>query len=249
MSNTTIWIHGFHAVEAAFDEGSVVQIWLNDQRLDKRAQAFLAKLKDQKVPVNMVNQKMLESKTGEEARHQGIAAEVRVMNAKNENFLFELLETQSSPLLLILDGVTDPHNVGACLRSAEAFGVHAVIAPRDRACGLTPIVRKISSGSSERVPFVEVTNLARTIDDLKERGVWLAGLAGEATETIYEANLTGAMAIIMGSEGEGMRRLTKEACDFLLKIPMEGRIESLNVSVATGVVLSESHRQRHHKRK
>ena len=145
--------------------------------------------------------------------------------------------------------MTDPHNVGACLRSAEAFGVDAVIVPKDRACGLTPIVRKISSGSSERVPFIEVTNLARTIDDLKERGVWLAGLAGEATETIYQANLTGALAIIMGSEGEGMRRLTREACDFLLKIPMEGRIESLNVSVATGAVLSESHRQRITKRK
>lgn len=244
MSSTTLWIHGFHAVEAAFDEGSVVQIWLNDQRLDKRAQAFLSKLKDKKVPINMVNQKMLESKTGEDARHQGIAAEVRVQAAKNEHDLMDLLDKNSSPLLLVLDGVTDPHNVGACLRSAEAFGVDAVIVPKDRACGLTAIARKISSGSSERIPFVEVTNLARTLDDIKERGVWIAGLAGEATETIYEANLKGAMAIIMGSEGEGMRRLTKEACDFLLKIPMEGKIESLNVSVATGVVLSESHRQR-----
>ncbi|OYQ77258.1 23S rRNA (guanosine(2251)-2'-O)-methyltransferase RlmB [Wohlfahrtiimonas chitiniclastica] len=248
MSNATMWIHGFHAVEAAFDEGSVVQVWLNDQRLDKRAQAFLNRIQDKKIPVNMVNQKMLETKVGE-ARHQGIAAEVRVQSAKNENHLHDLLEANSAPFLLILDGVTDPHNVGACLRSAEAFGVDAVIVPKDRACGLTPIVRKISSGSSERVPFIEVTNLARIIDDLKERGVWLAGLAGEATETIYQANLTGALAIIMGSEGEGMRRLTREACDFLLKIPMEGRIESLNVSVATGAVLSESHRQRITKRK
>ncbi len=242
--STTMWIHGFHAVEAAFDQGSVVQIWLNDQRLDKRAQAFLAKLKDKKVPVNMVNQKMLESKVGEETRHQGIAAEVRVRAAQNEHDLFDLLEKISTPFLLILDGVTDPHNVGACLRSAEAFGVDAVIVPKDRACGLTPVVRKISSGSSERIPFIEVTNLARLLDDLKERGIWLAGLAGEATETIYEANLTGALAMIMGSEGEGMRRLTKESCDFLLKIPMAGQIESLNVSVATGAVLSESHRQR-----
>lgn len=239
------WIYGFHAIEAAIDEGNILQLWLSDKRLDKRGQAILEKLKNNKIPVNMVNPNLISEKVGEEAKHQGIIAEIKVKSAQNEHALYQLLDRlDHAPLLLILDGVTDPHNVGACLRSAEAFGVDAVIVTKDRACGLTPIVRKISSGSSERVPFIEVVNLARTLDTLKEMGIWIAGFAGEAKETIFQANLTGALAIIMGSEGEGMRRLTKERCDFLVKIPMKGKIESLNVSVATGVALSEIFRQR-----
>jgi len=147
-------------------------------------------------------------------------------------------------LFLVLDGVTDPHNLGACLRSAEGAGVTAVIVPKDKAVGITPTVRTASAGAADRVPFVVVTNLARTLKALKEQGVWLVGLAGDAEQDFYTVDLTGPIAIVMGSEGEGMRRLTREACDFLAHIPMRGAVESLNVSVATGVALFETLRQR-----
>ncbi len=148
------------------------------------------------------------------------------------------------PLLLVLDGVTDPHNLGACLRSADAAGVAAVIVPRDRAVGLTPVVRKVAAGAAETVPLVQVVNLARTLRELKERGVWLVGTADDAARTLYDVDLSGPTALVLGSEGEGMRRLTREACDELVSIPMAGAVESLNVSVATGVALFEAVRQR-----
>ena len=146
--------------------------------------------------------------------------------------------------MLVLDGVTDPHNLGACLRTADAAGVHAVIVPKDRSASLTPVVSKVACGAAETVPFIQVTNLARTLKRLQQRGIWLAGLAGEAEQTLYQANLHGPLAVVMGAEGQGLRRLTRETCDFLLRIPMHGLIESLNVSVATGVVLFEALRQR-----
>ena len=147
-------------------------------------------------------------------------------------------------MLLVLDGVTDPHNLGACMRSADAAGVAAVIAPRDRAAGMTPVVRKVAAGAAESVPFVAVVNLARTLRELKEKGVWLVGTADEAERTLYDVDLTGPTAIVMGSEGEGLRRLTRESCDELVRIPMAGAVESLNVSVASGVALFEAVRQR-----
>jgi 23S rRNA (guanosine2251-2'-O)-methyltransferase len=178
-------------------------------------------------------------------RHQGVVAEVVPRAGDPETQLEEALEAAGpAPLLLVLDGVQDPHNLGACLRSADAAGVAAVIVPRDRAAGLTPVVRKVAAGAAETVPLVAVVNLARTLRDLKERGVWLVGTDGTADKTLYDADLKGPLGLVMGSEGEGMRRLTRECCDLLVSIPMAGAVESLNVSVATGVALFEAVRQR-----
>jgi 23S rRNA (guanosine2251-2'-O)-methyltransferase len=184
-------------------------------------------------------------KLAEGGRHQGVVAEIVPQASDPETQLEEALEAaQGAPLLLVLDGVQDPHNLGACLRSADAAGVCAVIAPRDRAAGLTPVARKVAAGAAETVPFVAVVNLARTLRELKERNVWLVGTDDSADKTLYDVDLTGPTALVMGSEGEGMRRLTRECCDQLVSIPMAGAVESLNVSVATGVVLFEAVRQR-----
>jgi len=178
-------------------------------------------------------------------RHQGVVAEITPRGGDPETQLEEALEAaQGAPLLLVLDGVQDPHNLGACLRSADAAGVTAVIVPRDRAAGLTAVARKVAAGAAETVPFIPVVNLARALRDLKERGVWLVGTDDAADRTLFEADLTGPLALVMGSEGEGLRRLTRECCDQLVSIPMAGAVESLNVSVATGVVLFEAVRQR-----
>ena len=178
-------------------------------------------------------------------RHQGVVAEVLPRAGDPETQLEEALEAAgAAPLLLVLDGVQDPHNLGACLRSADAAGVAAVIVPRDRAAGLTPVVRKVAAGAAETVPLVSVVNLARTLRDLKQRGIWLVGTDDAAERTLFEADLKGPLALVMGSEGEGMRRLTRECCDVRVSIPMAGAVESLNVSVATGVVLFEAVRQR-----
>lgn len=178
-------------------------------------------------------------------RHQGAVAEVAAPAGDPETQLEQALEAAGSvPLLLVLDGVQDPHNLGACLRSADAAGVAAVLVPRDRAAGLTPVVRKVAAGAAETVPLVAVVNLARTLRDLKDRGIWLVGTDDSADKTLYEADLKGPLALVMGSEGEGMRRLTRECCDLLVSIPMAGAVESLNVSVATGVALFEAVRQR-----
>ena len=151
---------------------------------------------------------------------------------------------EEAPFLLVLDGVTDPHNLGACIRTADAAGVHAVIAPKDKSAPLTSVAAKVACGAAEVVPYVQVTNLSRTLQDLQPRSIWVTGTAGEAEQRVYEANLKGPMALVMGAEGKGMRRLTREHCDFLIKIPMAGEVSSLNVSVATGVCLFEAVRQR-----
>ena len=185
------------------------------------------------------------AKLAEGVRHQGVVAELLPQAGDPETQLEEALEAAgTAPLLLVLDGVQDPHNLGACLRSADAAGVAAVIVPRDRAAGLTPVVRKVAAGAAETVPLVPVVNLARTLRDLKERGVWLVGTDDAADKTLFDADLKGPLALVMGSEGEGMRRLTRECCDQLVSIPMAGAVESLNVSVATGVALFEAVRQR-----
>jgi 23S rRNA (guanosine2251-2'-O)-methyltransferase len=181
----------------------------------------------------------------EGGRHQGVVAEITQRSGDPETQLEEALEgSVGPPLLLVLDGVQDPHNVGACLRSADAAGACAVIVPRDRAAGLTAVVRKVAAGAAETVPLVSVVNLARTLRDLKDRGIWLVGTDDTASSTIFEADLAGPLALVMGSEGEGMRRLTRECCDQLVSIPMAGAVESLNVSVAAGVALFEAVRQR-----
>ncbi len=177
-------------------------------------------------------------------RHQDVIAELEDRSLGEADLGAVLDEAGRDMLVLVLDGVQDPHNLGACLRTAEAAGVHAVIVPKDRSAGLTPVVRKTSAGASEVVPVLQVTNLARVLRSLKERGIWLAGTSDSAGEDIYQRDLTGPLALVMGSEGKGLRRLTAELCDFLVRIPMAGVIESLNVSVATGVCLYEIRRQR-----
>jgi 23S rRNA (guanosine2251-2'-O)-methyltransferase len=176
--------------------------------------------------------------------HQGIVARVKPGRQYQESDLPDLLESLDSPFLLILDGITDPHNLGACLRSADAAGVHAVIVPRDRSAQLNATAKKVASGAAEHVPLITVTNLARTMRVLQDANVWIVGTAGEADHNLYQSKMTGPMALVMGAEGEGMRRLTREHCDELISIPMSGSVSSLNVSVATGVCLFEAVRQR-----
>ncbi len=166
------------------------------------------------------------------------------MGIGDEEDLYALVKEQKNPLLLILDGVTDPHNLGACLRTADAAGVHAVVTPRDRAATLTDTVRHIACGAAESVPFIQVTNLSRTMEKLQKLGVWLVGLADQGEKLIYDLDLKGGVGVVMGAEGTGMRRLTEEKCDFLARIPMHGKVPCLNVSVATGVCLFECVRQR-----
>jgi 23S rRNA (guanosine2251-2'-O)-methyltransferase len=179
------------------------------------------------------------------AVHQGVVAEVRPSAPLDENSLLDLITGLDSPaLVLVLDGVSDPHNLGACLRTADAAGATAVVAPRDRAAGLTPAVRKVAAGAAETVPFAQVTNLARALRDLQSAGLWIAGTAEDGDRELFAADLTGPLALVMGSEGRGLRRLTRECCDFTLRLPMQGTVGSLNVSVAAGIVLYESLRQR-----
>ena len=220
-------------------------LWLEVSRRDKRAQALLRLASDQGVAVERVTGAALDAVAA--GRHQGIAVQVKsgaATDAIDEAGLMALLQREDSPLLLILDGVTDPHNLGACLRTADAAGVTAVVVPQDGAASLSPVARKVACGAADSVPFVRVTNLARTLGQLKEAGVWLIGTSDKASRTLFEQDFSGPLAIVMGAEGAGMRRLTEENCDFLVSLPMQGSVSSLNVSVATGVCLFEAVRQR-----
>lgn len=237
-------IHGFHAVVSRLRQHAeaVREIYLDASRHDRRA-ADLAKLAaDRGVRVMQVDARRLDGMTGN-ARHQGVAA--RVDHVDLPKFIDDVLDDLKEPaLLLILDGVTDPHNLGACLRVADAMGVHAVIAPKDRAVGLNATVVKVASGAADSVPYITVTNLARTMRELKERDIWLVGAAETAEHDLYSVKLNGALGWVLGAEGEGMRRLTRENCDELARIPMLGTVESLNVSVSAGICLAEARRQR-----
>ena len=245
MSSKQI-IYGLHAVQALLEKepDSVSAIWFDKTRHDKRMQAVFGLAKKAGLTVHKVAKEELD-RLCDRAPHQGVVAESVVSGVWDEARLMTLLdELDVPPFLLILDGVTDPHNLGACLRSADGAGVHAVIAPKDNACTLTGTVRKVASGAAESVPFVQVTNLARTLGKLKDRGIWLVGTSGNVDQNLYEQDLTGPLGIVMGAEGQGMRRLTSEACDFLVSLPMQGKVESLNVSVTTGICLYEALRQR-----
>lgn len=247
MSKTeTYLIYGMHAVHAALEKEpeNITRIWLEQSRRDQRGSAIMGLAKQNGIEVERVTRDELDKRVPD-ATHQGVAAESKAKAALDEAGLKQLLDNlDETPFLLILDGVTDPHNLGACLRTADAAGVHAVIVPRDKACGLTPVVRKVASGAVETVPFVQVTNLARTLKGLKERNIWLIGTDLDTEQDLYQADLTGPLALVMGAEGKGMRRLTREHCDFLLKLPMQGSVQSLNVSVSTGICLYEAVRQR-----
>ena len=243
MSETRL-IYGFHAVVSRLRQKAAVirEIYLDAARGDRRARDLTQAAQARGVRVILVEGNRLDGMTGH-ARHQGVAA--RVEAAAHAQDLDDILARLSEPaLLLVLDGITDPHNLGACLRVADAMGVHAVIAPKDRAAGMTPVVEKVASGAAETVPFIAVTNLARTMRELKEREIWLVGADQGATHELYSVKLEGALAWVLGAEGEGMRRLTRESCDELARIPMLGSVESLNVSVSAGICLAETRRQR-----
>lgn len=236
-------VFGFHAVLARLraDSGSVREIFLDEARDDARARDLVKSAEQAGVHVMRVPAKRLDGLQGG-GRHQGVVARVEFRPLPKS--LDDLLdEVQGPPLLLVLDGVTDPHNLGACLRVADAAGVHAVIAPKDRAAGIGATVSKVASGAAETIPYFMVTNLARTLDELKERSIWIVGADERADKTLYDAELPAAVAWVLGAEGEGMRRLTRERCDLLVKIPMAGNVASLNVSVASGVCLFESRRR------
>ncbi len=239
-------VYGLHAVRVLLERHGrqVRQVWLQQGRDDTRLRAVQDLAAAQGVRIGRCAPAELDRMTGA-AVHQGVVAEVTPAPALDEDeLLARVAAAGGDVLLLVLDGLQDPHNLGACLRTAEAAGVMAVIAPKDRAAGLTPAVRKVAAGAAEAIPFVQVTNLARTMARLKAAGVWLVGAAGVAEMDLYAADLTGPLAVVVGAEGSGMRRLTREACDFTVKLPMRGVVESLNVSVATGIVLYEALRQR-----
>jgi 23S rRNA (guanosine2251-2'-O)-methyltransferase len=236
-------VFGFHAVLARWraDPSSVLEIYLDETRNDARAKDLAAVAERAKVHLMRVPTRRLDGFYGG-GRHQGVVARIEIK--KTSDSVDEILEGVEHPLLLVLDGVTDPHNLGACLRVANGAGAHAVLAPKDRAVGLTPTVSKVASGAAEMTPYLMVTNLARTLSELKERNIWVVGADERAEKTLYEADLPDSIAWVLGAEGEGMRRLTRESCDLLVRIPMRGEVESLNVSVSAGVCLYESARRR-----
>ena len=244
------WIVGINPVDGALrnDATRVRELLVENGQRNARVLELAERARTLNIPVRHRPREELERHAGE-ARHQGIVARYEAAPAAHESDLADLLARDSErTLVLVLDGVTDPHNLGACLRSAAAAGITAVVVPKDRAVGLTPVVRRAAAGGAERVPFIAVTNLARTLRELKDAGVWITGLAGDTDRSLYAIDFTGPVAIVLGGEGEGMRRLTRESCDFVASIPMPGGMESLNVSVATGVALFEALRQRSVKR-
>jgi 23S rRNA (guanosine2251-2'-O)-methyltransferase len=244
------WIVGINPVEGALsnDASRVRELLVEQGQRNARVQELAARAKTLNIPVHHRPREQLDKLAGE-ARHQGIVARYEAPPMGGENDIAGLLEAAGTEaLVLVLDGVTDPHNLGACLRSAAAAKATMVIVPKDRAVGLTPVVRRASAGGADRVPLIAATNLARALRTLKDAGVWITGLAGDTDTSIYSIDMKGPVALVLGSEGEGMRRLTRETCDFVAKIPMPGVMESLNVSVAAGVVLFEALRQRSEKR-
>jgi 23S rRNA (guanosine2251-2'-O)-methyltransferase len=235
---------GFHAVKGRLKQkaDSVREIYVDAQRSDARMRELKAIAEKLGVRLITVDAKRLDGLAGG-ARHQGVVAMADEM--RMPQFIEDVLEAMDEPpLLLLLDGVQDPHNLGACLRVADGAGAHAVIAPKDRACGLTASAAKVASGAAETVPYIVVTNLARTMKDLKARGIWLIGTADDAPQSLWQAKLEGALGLVLGAEGEGLRRLTRDTCDHLVSIPMMGSVESLNVSVASGICLYEARRRR-----
>jgi len=240
--NSLELIYGIHAVEAALRKQpeNVLQVFLQQGRNDNRVKKILDIAKNSGVSLQSISNEKLKEKCPK-ARHQGVVAELRSGNAEVVS-LDDILQ-KDTVLLLILDEVQDPHNIGACLRTADAVAVDAVIVSKNRSPALTPVMRNVASGAAETVPYIMVSNLARALEKIKESNVWVMGAAGEATQTIYDSGVSQRLALVMGSEGKGMRRLTREACDELISIPMQGSVESLNISVATAVCLYEIRRQ------
>jgi 23S rRNA (guanosine2251-2'-O)-methyltransferase len=237
-------LFGFHAVGVRLRTSpkSIIEIYVEASRRDARMRQFLQKVQEAGLKTIEADGLRLSRLAGS-AGHQGVVARVEPLPVSNS--LDDLLDTVTvPPLLLVLDGVTDPHNLGACLRVADGAGAHAVIAPKDHAVGINATVAKVASGAAETVPYFMVTNLARTLGELKERSIWCLGLSDDATQTLYQSDLKTATALVLGAEGTGLRQLTRKTCDGLVSIPMLGAVESLNVSVASGICLYEAVRQR-----
>jgi len=244
LSNKQL-VFGIHAVESLLVRQSqrILTVYFQQGREDARVKPLIEQAGREGVNCEWRSRAELDEMV--DGSHQGVIAEARPAQALRDKDLFYLMDTLTEPpLLLVLDGVTDPHNLGACLRTADAAGVHAVIAPKDKSASLNATVRKVACGAAEVMPFIQVTNLARALRELQQRGVWVIGTAGEADKSIYQSDVTGPTALVMGAEGKGMRRLTREHCDLLINLPMAGSVSSLNVSVATGVCLFEIVRQR-----
>ena len=240
-----VMIGGVHPVRALLDANRVREIWIRDGVREARLHPLLSEAGQQGVTIRDLSaQEFDRALSGEGINHQGILARARPRDMEPENALPILLEGVERPLVLALDGVTDPHNLGACLRSAEAFGVNCVVIPKDNAASLNQTVRKTSSGASELIPVVRVTNLVRCLKGLQTMGFWVLGAAGEVQSESTDLAQNASLVLVMGSEGQGLRRLTREVCDGLVSIPMAGRMESLNVSVATGVLLFDLQTQR-----
>ncbi len=244
MSNTRL-IFGFHAVISRLRQNpdSIKEIFLDANRRDQRIRDLIKLAESEKIRLITCDNTRLDSMAGSR-RHQGVITNIDA--TRHHVDINDVLETLDEPArLLVLDGIQDPHNLGACLRVADAFGVHAVIAPKDRAVGLTAAVHKVASGAADTVPFIPVTNLARTLRELKQHDIWIVGTDADAAsaQDLNTLNLSGSIAWVLGAEGEGMRRLTRKTCDQLVRIPMLGTVESLNVSVSAGICLFETHRQ------
>jgi len=240
-------VFGWHAVSALLNQRpeQITSLSVLKGRMDLRMQQLLQQAERHQIPVHWQSRQQLDESVA--GRHQGVVAYTQseqIDNILAEGELLPWLDKQANPLILLLDGVTDPHNLGACLRSADAAGVVAVILPKDNAAGITDTVRKVACGAAESVPIVTVVNLARTMKALQQAGIWLVGTAGEAEQELYDVDLRGPIGLVMGAEAKGLRRLTREHCDYLARLPLLGQVSSLNVSVATGVCLFEAVRQR-----
>ncbi|HAJ14068.1 MAG: 23S rRNA (guanosine(2251)-2'-O)-methyltransferase RlmB [Hydrogenophaga sp.] len=247
MSSAPKVLFGFHAVGVRLKTApqSIIEIYVDPSRRDQRMRQFLQRAKEAGTRVIEADSLRIAKLAGSHG-HQGVAARVNALESARslDDLLDQLEANDQAPLLLVLDGVTDPHNLGACLRVADGAGAHAVIAPKDHAAGINATVAKVASGAAETMPYFMVTNLARTLNELKERNIWIIGTSDDAPKTLYQVDLSGPVALVLGAEGAGMRQLTRKTCDELVSIPMRGAVESLNVSVASGVCLYEALRQR-----
>lgn len=245
MAQSHEWLYGIHALESVLqrEPQRILEIFIAKGRDDERLHNIVNLARKHRISVQFAQRKALDDKAQGE-QHQGVLARAIAAKPLNENDLDTIIAQAEKPFLLVLDGVTDPHNLGAVLRSADAAGVDAVIVPKDKSATLNATVRKVACGAADVIPLIQVTNLARTLVDIQQQGVWVVGTAGEANQLVYDCDFKGPIALVMGAEGKGMRRLTREKCDELIKLPMYGSVSSLNVSVATGVCLYEVVRQR-----